>query len=268
MSEFAAQQRNRGVGVKMLGMIERATWPLRRLGWWFEEKLLWPLADGFRAVLRADVRIALGVAAAAAGVGVAIAAFGGGFGGGEQSTSAASPPSAAAPPAPIAPSATPEAEAERPPALQGVQPDFKSASKGEQSQSTAGSEATSPLAGTNSKPSRIPAGASNDAPALRVAKQFAGAFVLYEVGKINPKVKRTFARTATPALAKALRERPPRLPASVKVPVAKVKNVVFAARHGRELDASVSLLRLGDLSELRLTLTRRHSAWAVSEVRG
>jgi hypothetical protein len=81
-------------------------------------------------------------------------------------------------------------------------------------------------------------------------------------------VKRTIAHTATPALARALRERPPRLPASVRVPVAKVKNIVLGARHGRELGASVSLLRLGDLSELRLTLTRRHGAWAVSEVRG
>jgi hypothetical protein len=268
MTGFVPQLRDRAAGVKMPGMIERATWPLRRLGWWIEENVLWPLADALRAVLRADVRIALGVAAVAAGVGVAIAAFGGGLGDAEQNAPAANPPRVAAQPAPITPGAKPEAEAKGPPTLQGVQPDFKSASQGERSQSTAGSKATSPLAGTNSKPSQIPAAAANDATALRAAKQFAGAFVLYEVGKTNPKVKRTIARTATPALARALRERPPRLPASVKVPVAKVKNIVLGARRGRELGASVSLLRLGDLSELRLTLTRRHGAWAVSEVRG
>jgi hypothetical protein len=81
-------------------------------------------------------------------------------------------------------------------------------------------------------------------------------------------VKQTFARTATPALAKALKDRPPRLPGSVKVPKAKVQNIVLGPRTGRQIEASVSLLRLGALSELRLTLTQRHKTWAVSEVRG
>ena len=109
---------------------------------------------------------------------------------------------------------------------------------------------------------------TDDAAALRTAQNFAGAFVLYEVGKSNPKVRQTFGRTATPALAKALRDRPPRLPASAQVPTAKVQNVVLGAKSGKSLDASVSLLRLGALSELRLTLIQRHKAWVVSEVRG
>jgi hypothetical protein len=81
-------------------------------------------------------------------------------------------------------------------------------------------------------------------------------------------VRRTFTQTATSTLAKALRDRPPRLPESVQVPTAKVQNVVLGAQTGRTAEASVALLRLGDLSELRLTLTRRAGDWRVSEVRG
>lgn len=264
--------------MRMLGMFERATWPLRKLVWLVEEKLLWPVSDAIRGrgahaapaldkpARRADVRIALATVAAAALVGVGIASL---LRSPAPKDSASLGPASA--PA-VAPSASATAgKAKAPSTLQGVSPDFQASSKSKPSDSAAATTdttPTSPLADTNSKPSSIPPGVANDAAALQTARGFAGAFVLYEVGKTNTKVKRTFARTATPALAKALRDRPPRLPDSVKVPTAKVENVVIGSPHGKKVDASVSLIRLGDLSELRLTLKRRGGDWAVSEVRG
>ena len=155
------------------------------------------------------------------------------------------------------------------PPLQGVSPNFKASPNGAAAQTGATTKAqASPTQATNSKPSSIPPAATGDAVALHAARDFSGAFVLYEVGKSTPRVRQTFARTATPALAKALRARPPRLPAKVKVPTATVQNVVLGTKHGKTLDASVSLLRLGTVSELRLTLIQRKNAWVVSEVRG
>jgi hypothetical protein len=289
----------------MLSMFERATWPLRRLAWWIEEKVIWPLADairgtrsrsdaaevgiateaaietdvvatetvateaGIESTRRPDVRIALGVVAAAAVVGVGVAALVGNIGPGQHTVDTPpSAPSLAAQPtnAPV----TSKSETEDPSTLQGVSPDFESSAKarGQATNAGAATATTSPTKSTNDKPSSIPPGVADDVAALHTARDFAGAFVLYEVGKTNAKVKQTFARTATPALARALRDRPPRLPDSVKVPTAKVQNVVLGTLHAREVEASVSLLRLGDLSEIRLTLAKRHRTWAVSEVRG
>jgi hypothetical protein len=264
----------------MHGMFERATWPLRRLTWQIEEKVIWPLGDAIRGRgahaapspvdsaprRRPDVRIALAVVATAAAVGVGIAAFVGSNGPGSATTAPDIPPRAAA--LPNAPASS-KPEGEQPSTLQGVAPNFDSSSKSGTSKASATTDTqVSPLKGTNDKPSSIPPGVANDVAALHTARDFAGAFVLYEVGKSNATVKQTFVRTATPALARALRDRPPRLPDSVKVPVAKVQNVVLGARQAREMVASVSLLRLGDLSEIRLTLTKRHGTWAVNEVRG
>jgi hypothetical protein len=271
----------------MQGMFERATWPLRKLAWLIEEKLIWPIADAVRGrgtraapaaeeeeeakrkpVLRPDVRIALATVAAAAVVGVAIAAFVGSNGPGSATTSAPDIPPRASAVLPNAPAGS-KPEGDQPSTLQGAAPNFQSSSNSEASKASTTAEAqVSPLKGTNQKPSSIPPGVADDTAALHTARDFAGAFVLYEVGRTNAKVNKTFILTATPALARALRDRPPRLPDSVKVPTAKVQNVVIGAIHGREVDASVSLLRFGDLSELRLTLTKRNGAWAVSEVRG
>ena len=84
-----------------------------------------------------------------------------------------------------------------------------------------------------------------------MAREFAGAFVLYETGQDSAKVKSVFHQTATPDLAQALLKRPPRLPANVKVPEAKVLNIVAGPRHGDTYTLSVSLLRVGVTSELR-----------------
>jgi hypothetical protein len=309
----------------MQGVFERATWPLRKLTWLIEEKVLWPLADAFRKLtgrsyahirvrpepldevvpqpleavaapsLEAaagrvdrrifprmrdrfrnrfgtsgrDVFVVLGTVAVALGVGIGVVAITGPHG----STPPAPSASAAAASAPATTQANAGAAAQtavaQTPNLQGVSPNFKSSSKaaGSDAPAATNTQATT-VQGTNAKPSSIPPGVTDDAAALHTAQSFASAFVLYEVGKSNPKVKRAFARTATPSLARALGDRPPRLPNSVKVPTAKVQNVVLGAKSGNSLDASVSLLRLGAISELRLTLIQRHKAWVVSEVRG
>ncbi len=311
--------------MRMQGMFERATWPLRKLVWLIEEKVLWPLSDAFRnwtgrsfahtrvepapepldevgpqpleaataqslegaagtadrrifprmrdrfrnrlGTSGRDVFVVLGTVAVALGVGIGVVAITGPHGSTPTAPSAAS--DAIAPVTPTTAPATNTPPSADQSTLQGISPNFKSSTKAAGSSAVPAANArTSPLKGTNSKPSSIPPGVSDDAAALHAARDFAGAFVLYEVGKSNPQVKQTFARTATPALAKALRDRPPRLPASVKVPTAKVQNVVLGAKSGKNVDASVSLLRLGAISELRLTLIQRHKAWVVSEVRG
>ena len=279
-------------------MFERATWPLRKLVWKIEEKVVWPIADvlswrprrqrirveappapaearggevdapsGARpaplAIRRLgapvrDVSVVLATVAVAAGAGIAIAMLVDSSGG----TSVSRPPAQDAASQVGIPSPQASAESGGSATLEGAPPDFRSAPQ-------AGTqEQVSPTEATNSKPSSISAGAAGTTGAMETARDFAGAFVLYEVGESGKEVRQTFARTATPSLATALRDRPPRLPEGVKVPSAKVQNVVLGARHGNEMDASVSLLRLGDLSELRLTLIRRDGRWAVSEVRG
>ena len=82
--------------------------------------------------------------------------------------------------------------------------------------------------------------------AIAVADDFAGAFVLYETGGEDVEGAQGLrAQTATAELAKALLRRPPRLPANVKVPKAKVVNVVAGPSHGGVYTVSVSLLRVG-----------------------
>jgi len=302
--------------VTMRGMLESATWPLRKLAWKFEEKVFWRVADALRrrpayspshsysdyipaqtdlsyspaqtesgaaavpaarakrtfprlrAPLR-DLSIALATVAGAIGVGIGVATMLGDDGGTQRASVAASAAGTAQSEAAIEPRAD-----SGPATLQGVAPDFEGSST--PAGSSVGAAATdtqaSPLQGTNAKPSSIPPGVASNIAAMNTARDFAGAFVLYEVGESNAKVRKIFVRTATPALATALQDRPPRLPDSVQVPTAKVQNVVLGTPKGgenaRQLDASVSLLRLGDLSELRLTLSLRHGDWLVSEVRG
>jgi hypothetical protein len=96
--------------------------------------------------------------------------------------------------------------------------------------------------------------------AIAVAKEFSGAFVLYETGHSDAKVRAIFHQTATPDLARALLKRPPRLPASVKVPQAKVLNIVAGPKHGDTYTVSVSLLRVGVTSELRLDMQKAGTA--------
>ncbi len=83
------------------------------------------------------------------------------------------------------------------------------------------------------------------------------------------RAKAVFGETATPQLAEALAERPPRLPANAKVPKAKVVNLVPGPRRGSAYTVSVSLLRVGVTSELRLSLQHsKADGWQVTDVLG
>lgn len=106
--------------------------------------------------------------------------------------------------------------------------------------------------------------------AVTVAREFAGAFVKYEIGGAeNPAVQDVFAATTTPELAQALLRRPPSLPASVEVPKAKVLNIVPAPSHRGVFPVSVSLLRVGTTSELRLEMEKlKGKRWRVTNVLG
>jgi hypothetical protein len=105
--------------------------------------------------------------------------------------------------------------------------------------------------------------------AKQTARRFAEAFVVYETGGIDLKVRKTFGQTTTKQLSKSLLHRPPRQPASVKVPRAKVVNVVAGPSQGSVYSVSVSLLRVGVTSELRLQMEQGPGKkWQVTNVLG
>jgi hypothetical protein len=64
-------------------------------------------------------------------------------------------------------------------------------------------------------------------------------------------------------------QRPPRQPDGVKVPRAKVLNVVAGPSQGTVYKVSVSLLRVGVTSELRLDMEKlKRGEWRVTNVLG
>lgn len=276
--------------------VEGATWALQK-------HLIWPLrlrlaglGHGGRVALTGGA--ALLVAALAAGV-LALAGSGG------SSEVAPAPVAVAAPPAAaqVAPAAQPKPQKEAP-TLRGAAPSFEreapeqvqkaqaveaptggGAGSGERTTSTSSSAATERI---SSDPS---ASASSAAPAsggvegerenevipgrpagpkaIAVARKFSQAFVVYETGGEESEVQQAFAKTTTPALAKALLRRPPRLPADVKVPRAKVVTVVPGPSREGVYTLSVSLLRVGATSELRLEMEKlKGEGWRVTNVLG
>jgi hypothetical protein len=105
--------------------------------------------------------------------------------------------------------------------------------------------------------------------AKQVARHFAEAFVVYETRGVDAQVRKTFGTTSTKQLSKSLLHRPPRQPASVKVPQAKVVNVVAGPSKGTVYAVSVSLLRVGVTSELRLEMEQGPGKkWQVTNVLG
>lgn len=106
--------------------------------------------------------------------------------------------------------------------------------------------------------------------ALKVARQFSDAFVLYETGQSSAAVRAAFGETATSQLAHSLLKRPPRLPANVNVPQAKVLNVVAGPSREGVYPVSVSLLRLGVTSELLLDMERdkQGGKWQIAHILG
>jgi hypothetical protein len=264
----------RALGGGLRGLAERIAWPLQR-------RLIWPLQDramDLESPRREFALTAFAIAAVAAGA-ISLSSSGGS---GTQATQTAQISSAVAPaPPPRVPR----------PTLQGAAPVFqppradntsKAAPAKEIAAPSSGPTAAEPAAAGSGAPAataaiastpsaRVPTldGAPAGPKAIAVARKFSGAFVIYETGGKEAAVRKTFTATATPELTKALLKRPPRLPSGVKVPKARVLNVVAGPSNGRVYTVSVSLLRVGVTSELRLEMERLKSdGWQVTNVLG
>jgi hypothetical protein len=283
---FAVEERVVWGGADVLrGIVEVVKWPFERAVWAIERGFVWPLEE--RTVDWNPQLRALGVAVLAllaAGAGVLGLLWASGSGGGTSPTPRASAPAAA----PTVRQTPQPAAAPAAPVLRGAKPDFAAAPQGSASKSsaasaestigtsgsTAGSGSTAEVAkSANSSPGDStgasavkPAGP----PAATIARQFAGAFVLYEIGRKTSQVETTFDETATPRLVHELLRRPPRQPAGVKVPKAKVLNIVAGPHRGDIFTLSVSLLRVGVTSELRLEMQRnpKTGVWQVADSLG
>lgn len=268
------------------GILELVKWPFERVIWAIERGFVWPLEErtgDWNPQLRALGVVVLALLAAGAGVLGLVWASGSG-GGGTPSTPEASTPSAA----PIVRQAPQPAAAPAAPVLQGAKPDFTDApqdsvakSSGASAESIVGASGSNSASGSTAEVAKSAGPAAEDSanmpavepagpPAATVARQFAGAFVLYEIGRKTSHVKTTFSETATPRLAHELLRRPPRQPAGVKVPKAKVLNVVAGPHRGDTFTLSVSLLRVGVTSELRLEMQRdpKTGVWQVADSLG
>jgi hypothetical protein len=274
-SLWSAQDRFRNALSAVPAAVAR---PFERVSYGVRKRLLWPLED--RAETAGAPARALGMAVViliAAGAGVAGLLWAAP----DQATQVAVTPSPPPPPAEAA--AEPAAE----PTLQGATPVFKPAGARASEVDPAKAIAKAPAAeqGGDSTAAKTDEGsatasaAAADQPAIdgppagpaaiSVARDFVGAFVLYETGDSDAGVHQALGETATPALAKALLRRPPRLPANVEVPRAKVVNVVPGPSHGDVYPVSVSLLRVGLTSELRLEMEQRKGdRWLVTNVLG
>jgi len=255
------------------------------------DRLIWPLQDRFLGLGdRGRAAVAGGAAVLALGIGV---------GGYSLVSSDGTEPAparqvaAAVEPAPQ-PAVTPEPKPEPEPTLQGAAPVLKApeeeaakatAPKADEEAAPAATAANTGNAATDtisSTPAAEPAGATASTAAapqvdgppagpagIAVARKFAAAFVVYETGGEKADVRRAFAATATPSLTKALLQRPPRQPEGIEVPKAKVLNVVPAPSHDEIYPVSVSLLRVGSTSELRLELEQlKDKRWRVVNVLG
>lgn len=281
---FAVEERVVWGGADALRhVLDAVKWPFERAVWVIERSLVWPLEErtgDWGAPLRAAGVAALALLAAGAGVLGLVWASGSGSGGTSQLSRTATPS-----PAPIVRVAPQEKLAQAAPALQGATPDFSREGDG----GVAADSARPPAGDSNaaatstsradeiassgasadtatSTPQAKPAGPA----ALEVANRFADAFVLYEIGKNDAEVRKAFAVTATPQLVHSLLRRPPRLPADAKVPKAKVLNVVPGPVNGDTYAFSVSLLRVGVTSELRIDMQRdkKTGEWLVVDALG
>jgi hypothetical protein len=255
------------------------------------DRVIWPLEDQFRALSDAGRAMVAGGAVVLA-LGLAIGGYSLITSGGDEPAPAAQVVAVTPAPEPAAkPAPGPEPE----PTLQGAAPVFKAPAEHESSK-VSGSQpledesATASAAGRtgnaatdtiSSRPGSAAATASTssanaavDGPpagpaAIAVARKFADAFVVYETGGEEATVRKAFKATAVPEVTQALMQRPPRQPAGVEVPKAKVLNVVPAPSHDRIYPVSVSLLRVGATSELRLEMEQlKNKQWRVTNVLG
>ena len=250
-------------------------WPFERAAWAIRRFIVWPVADlfGNRGVLgRSSIAATMLIAGGAAVFGGIQLA--------DQDDQAPAMRQVAAVSAPIAdvenrvqnPVVSPPEPEQTGPVLQGVAPTFEPVST--EDAADAGTPDEPASSGDDSSGSDDAADENVPDPdavrePLSVARRFAAAFVSYEIGEEVSEARTVFRETASPALARALADRPPRQPATVDVPRAKVLNIVPGPRRDEMLAVSVSLLRLGATSELRLDLERTDEGdWLVGDVRG
>lgn len=253
------------------------------------DRVIWPLEDQFRALSDAGRAMVAGGAVVLA-LGLAVGGYTLISSGGDKPAPAAQVVAVTPKPEPVAkPAPKPEPE----PTLQGAAPVFKAPAEHESSKvsdsrpleeeggtaSTAGrtgNASTDTISSRPAAPAAAGASASNavDGPpagpaAIAVARKFADAFVVYETGGEESEVRKAFKATAVPEVTQALMQRPPRQPAGIEVPKAKVLNVVAAPSHDRIYPVSVSLLRVGATSELRLEMEQlKNKQWRVTNVLG
>jgi hypothetical protein len=100
--------------------------------------------------------------------------------------------------------------------------------------------------------------------AVRTARQFAGAYLSYEVGRRG---WQTLSALATPRLAAELRTTPVRLPRDGRRPTRGRLGALRPSRAGRgRWQVEVSIWRSGESSGLTLTLVPHRRRWVVSGV--
>ncbi|HXR31722.1 MAG TPA: hypothetical protein VN752_11340 [Solirubrobacterales bacterium] len=258
------------------GLFDLVRWPFERLIWGIERAVIWPLRERVTGPSTPTRGIAMGSAGLLVAGALAFAAI--------QATDGEEAESVAVAPvsAPIERPTPADTRQPAEPVLQGTKPDFSpqasdSAAKVADAETVISSDPDATIESTTSSstPTASDSAATGEVKdpgpaAIDVARRFSGAFVLYETGSTNPKVRKAFAATATPQLTKALLRRPPRLPAKVEVPKAKVLNVVPGPRSGDTFTLSASLLRVGVTSELRIDVQREKESgeWRVTDVLG
>jgi hypothetical protein len=271
-------------GEALWAILEIVKWPLERVVWALRKSVIWPLEDRASTLSGRTRALSFGVVvllAALAGAGALLWAA-------TESPHAPVATKAAAPSRPLAVAKPAAPAAPAAPTLHGVPPVFKpaasaaasavgsgkaiesSAANSAAASSAASSEvATSGASSSSAAQTSVLDGPPAGPAAISVAREFAGAFVLYETGRDEATVRKAFRQTATQELSRSLLRRPPRLPASVTVPKAKVLNVVAGPSHSGVYSLSVSLLRVGVTSELRLEMEElKNKRWQVTDVLG
>jgi hypothetical protein len=246
------------------GIFDIVKWPFERIAWAVERWLIWPLEER-TGIWGRRAGIAL-VAMAVIGVGVAGVLWASSGGEGSAARQATVTP-VVTPPPPVPEQSAP-AEV-----LRGAPPVFKPEADSGVAKPAGSEAATATTAPTGSpafKPTEIPPAlaAPGGPAAMKVARRFAEAFVLYETGQGGDEVRAVFRETAMPELSRSLLRRPPRQPATAKVPQAKVLNVVPGPRIGGIFTVSASLLRVGVTSELRIDLRKTKDGPRVTSVLG
>ncbi len=256
------------------------------------EHVVWPVEDrAFSFGIPGGAIAAAAAVVLAVGIGVAGLALT--ASGGSGAAPAGEVAKAVAPIAPRTAHVKAAAKTQPAPTLHGAAPVFQPAGKGSDAKlaskpiesapgpdkaaaANTGSAATDTISSTASaqaasadKQDPEAAGPPAGPEAIAVAHEFADAFVVYETGGERSAFRKGFKETASAELSKALLHRPPRQPAGVQVPQAKVLNVVAAPSHGSVYPVSVSLLRVGVTSELRLEMEQtKRKRWRVTNVLG